>query len=178
MITIGMLLRQELSGLEVDSKAVGIDFGTQKGLVQFIQDKARSQQRTFPLIWCVIDSYDDIGDQYRAKARFFLFHNTKADFKNLDRFEETYGRILNPLYETLKAKLISSRNINIEMPIREAFKNIIDADNYGVDFVKNELTKESADFSSTAVKQSTAIAQTYLDAKFFDLTILINKKLC
>lgn len=178
MITIGMLLRDELSDLSFNDKAVNIDFGTQKALVEWIKDKDKNSQKKYPLLWLVIDSYDDIGTQYMARVRFILFYQTKQYFKNKDRFELVYSKTLNPLFEILKTKLIRSKNIYLsDMPTR-VFKNIVDADNYGVNFDNNRLNKQENDFSRESTKQNKSIAQDFLDAKYIDLTIKINKKLC
>lgn len=177
MITIGMLLRNEFADVTFNNEPINTDFGTQKMLIEWIKDKDRSNQKKYPLLWFVIDSYNDINDQYEAKVKFILFYQSKHHFKNKDRFELVYDKTLNPLYEVVKQKLISSRNINLNDTIN-AFKNIVDADNYGVNYDTLTINRQEHDFSREAERGKKSIAQEVLDAKIFELTIKINKKLC
>lgn len=177
MITIGMLLRNEFADVTFNGEPLNTDFGTQKGLVEWIQDKDRSKQKKYPLLWFVIDNYDDMISQYQARVRFILFYQSKYNFKNKDRFELVYDKTLNPLYEVVKQKLISSRNINLNDTIN-AFKNIVDADNYGVNYDTLTVKRQEHDFSREAERGKKSIAQEVLDAKIFELIIKINKKLC
>ncbi len=178
MITIGMLLRNEFADVTFNDEPINTDFGTQKMLIEWIKDKDRSNQKKYPLLWFVTDSYNDINDQYEAKVKFILFYQSKYHFKNKDRFELVYNKILNPLYEIVKEKLISSRNINIMGLQNQVFKNIVDADNYGVNFDTLTIKRQEHDFSREAERGKQSIAQEVLDAKIFELTIKINKKLC
>ena len=178
MITIGMLIREEFSDVIFNENSLNVDFGTQKGLINWIKSMGQSNKQKYPLLWCVIDSYDDIGTQYVAKVRFMVFFQTKQTFENKDRFELVYKEYINPCFEVVKKKLITSKNIFLSDMPSKVFKGIVDADNYGVDFEQKILSKTDNDFSTTQTNQTKSIAQDYLDCKYIDLIIKINKILC
>lgn len=177
-MTIGMLLRDCLSGIILNNKTVQVDFGSQKDLVQWIDNRNKSKLIKYPLIWCVIDSYNDIGTQWDCKVRFILFQQTNFEYLNKDRYVYVYTETLNPLYELLKKKLLSNRNLYFNGKPNDLFKGIIDVPNYGVNFDTSVLNRAETDFTRTAERNTKSIAQDYLDGKYFDLTFKINKKLC
>lgn len=150
------------------TKDVQFSWGDQKELNKWIA--GRTDGTKYPLIWYVMSPYTNPkhADYFEVNGRIILFTSTQQKFYNETRALINYTEILNPLYDKIKALLLTKPYVQIiDQPL-----SVIDEPCYGVDIDRQGV---ASDFSSVGTKGTKSIASDYLDAKAIDLKLRINK---
>lgn len=111
-------------------------FGSQLELNKWIIDKNNRQLKKYPLIWYVLEKSNDVKGMQGYKetyARLILFQATDKFWFNDQRTAETYLKVLEPLFEKIKERLLSNPYISIIT--ENGYKQFEDLDfpNYGTE---------------------------------------------
>lgn len=78
------------------------DFGSHEDLMRFLNDKAKSGNYPYPLIWLETPQKSKGGDTVRTfQCTLILATLTKASFTSRQRLEKTIEFILEPLFENI-----------------------------------------------------------------------------
>jgi hypothetical protein len=172
---IGMALKEIFKDktILVDSQEISVQFhfGDQKEFNYWVATKMKSQK--YPLIWYVINAPTPLGSgKLKVDSQLILFQGTKSEILNTTRYELTYLKYLEPLYELVNKTLTEHRYVtllNSGKPI--PYK---DEPNFGVETNNPLLT--SNDFATTTAKQTKSIGIVLVDAKILRLKMEITPK--
>ena len=172
---IGMALKEIFKDktILVDSQEISVQFhfGDQKEFNYWVATKMKSQK--YPLIWYVINAPTPLGSgKLKVDSQLILFQGTKSEILNTARYEQTYLKYIEPLYELVNKTLTEHRYVtllNSGKPI--PYK---DEPNFGVETNNPLLT--SNDFANTTAKQTKSIGIVLVDAKILRLKMEITPK--
>lgn len=172
---IGMSLKEIFKDktILVDSQEISVQFhfGDQKEFNYWVATKMKSQK--YPLIWYVINAPTPLGSgKLKVDSQLILFQGTKSEILNTTRYEQTYLKYIEPLYELVNKTLTEHRYVtllNSGKPI--PYK---DEPNFGVETNNPLLT--SNDFATTTSKQTKSIGIVLVDAKILRLSMEITPK--
>lgn len=172
---IGMALKEIFKDktILVDSQEISVQFhfGDQKEFNYWVATKMKSQK--YPLIWYVINAPIPLGNgKLRVETQLILFQGTKSEILNTTRYEQTYLKYIEPLYELVNKTLTEHRYVtllNEGKPI--PYK---DEPNFGVE--TNNPLLASNDFAITTSKQTKSIGIVLVDAKILRLKMEITPK--
>ena len=172
---IGMALKEifKYKTILVDSQDISVQFhfGDQKEFNYWVATKMKSQK--YPLIWYVINNPTPLcNGRLRVESQLILFQGTKSEILNTTRYELTYLKYIEPLYELVNKTLTEHRYVtllNSGKPI--PYK---DEPNFGVE--TNNPLSTSNDFATTTAKQTKSIGIVLVDAKLLRLKMEITPK--
>ena len=164
-----------LSGLDVTypyngnniTQNVQFHYGSQKELNAFISAKQQNNEEPVPLIWYVRDTYTEHNGWSDVRARFILFMSTEPFWFNDTRTDETYTKVLEPLFIKFKERLLSNPYIQVLGDTNKKF-DALDEPNFGVS------TSDNSDFTNTSPKEEKGITIIPVDAKVVDCHVKIN----
>ena len=91
----GMTLEVTDDNGVTEQREVQFHYGDQKELLLWI--KNRGNMEKYPLIWYVLNRYNEINGKFTTDARIVLMQVTKIDKMNVWRSENTYLNVLQPL---------------------------------------------------------------------------------
>ena len=102
-----------------------------KELNAFIAAKQQNNEEPVPLIWYVRDTYTEHNGWSDVRARFILFMSTEPFWFNDTRTDETYTKVLEPLFIKFKERLLSNPYIQVLGDTNKKF-DALDEPNFGV----------------------------------------------
>lgn len=139
-------------------QSVNYHYGDQKELLAWINLKTKAKKRKYPLIWYVLSNFTEFDGWYETDATLVILQNTKLEWFNPTRQEESYTKIIDPIWQ--KVKILLSQNGYIEVMGNMATRySILDEPNYGVDPNSKDLKTANAKGAKSATTDITDARQ-------------------
>ena len=90
-------------------------YGDEKDLDVILLTKSANKQRAYPLLWYMMPNSIEVVDGYaKGRFQFLLAHNTRLDWKNDQRFKESYDKVLFPWLEGVLDAFSRSHQITVK----------------------------------------------------------------
>jgi len=123
---IASALGRLFDGLEIvyNEANVGINYGygDQKELLAWITSQDKANVRKYPLVWYVLNDYTEFDGWYKSDVRLVIMQNTDSTWFNPKRKEESYTKILEPTWSSLKNSLTDSSYVEVFGGLEDRFK--------------------------------------------------------
>ncbi len=99
-------------------------YGDAKELDTVLATKIRNSKKAYPLLWYVMPNtlkYKEDG--FSGVCRFVLAHNTDSNWRNDQRFNETFEKCLYPYFEKVLDIIDSSSDFGFTEELSYSFTN-------------------------------------------------------
>lgn len=174
---IANALQQLFSGATVDlpnnpNFAIKYHYGDQKELLLWVNSQNAKNASKYPLVWYILNAYTELNGWYETDATICIMQMTKAEYLNNNRVDNIYFPYINPTWDVIKNKLLTSTSVQI---VSRDIKNrfiIKDEPNYGVDVNNESMT--TSDFKSKKAYGEKAIVTDVVDARFIKFRLKIK----
>ena len=165
---LGRLFKDLSVTLNIDGNTITRDvqyhYGDHKELQKWIATKSGQK---YPLLWYVTAPYTEEPNGFKnVHSKLLIFQQTQIDWFNTKRSVKSYDQIIEPVWQSVKAKLIAEQNIQLLGDIKSKFE-IVDEPSYGVE--TNDIRLSQNDFTRTTKKGTESITLDVVDGRIIKL---------
>lgn len=150
-------------------RALQFGYGDQKELIAWVNNKDRSQQAKYPLLWYVVSDHKKLNGVVDVETQFIVLTDTQHPWLNPTRSQKTYTNIIEPVFEFVKAILRTHKYINvIGRNLEEKYRDR-DIPNWGV-----SAPPDKNDFVNKGKQGEESISTDIVDGKVISLRMKLQ----